>query len=600
MKRTLFLLMTICLMIGLLTVTASAEELSGTCSEGKITWVLDEEGTITFTGEGCMEGVFVTPSGEPTSLEHYGWMDYKDQIRRVVIHEGIISAGGSSFSGCKSLTEVELPDSLQYVEKSAFSGCDNLTSITLPTVLELYIDDNAFAGSGLTEIILPDNVMDVGTYAFFKCENLTYAKLSNHQFEILRESVFQNCTSLTKVDFGTSVNYIADHAFYNTGFTDLVLPETVTFLDNDAFGNCRSLKTLDTGGVGSINKYAFLGCRSLETVTVRPELYLIDWNAFKNCENIRDIYISDLAKWCQIELRGTESSPVIYAENLYLNGSLVEDLVIPKGVTELGGAFTGLSCIKTVMFADSVTFISSAFRGCSNLTTAVIPASVERLSNHSFYECGNLQTIYYQGTEEQWAAIDPWKENDSYYRPANVQIVFNYYSDVSATDFYAHPVLWANENAITTGISATEFGPNASCNRAQVVTFLWRAAGSPEPTVTENPFVDVEAGSFYEKAVLWAVEKGITTGTDGTHFSPNMSCNRAQVVTFLHRAMGNPDVTSTDCPFTDVAPGAWYEAPILWAVENGITNGMAPDTFGVNTVCNRAQVVTFLYRTYVN
>ncbi len=169
-----------------------------------------------------------------------------------------------------------------------------------------------------------------------------------------------------------------------------------------------------------------------------------------------------------------------------------------------------------------------------------------------------------------------------------------------ADSFYYDSVAWALEQGITEGLTETEFGPDAACNRAQVVTFLWRAAGSPEPSVTENPFVDVEEGSFYEKAVLWAVEKGITRGTDATHFSPNASCNRATIVTFLFRAEPSPTVNSNFSPFSDVTLNDWYAAPVLWAVEQGITNGISSTEFGPNASCNRAQVVTFLYRAYQN
>ena len=180
------------------------------------------------------------------------------------------------------------------------------------------------------------------------------------------------------------------------------------------------------------------------------------------------------------------------------------------------------------------------------------------------------------------------------YNPANP------FRDVPLDAFYEESVLWALENNITTGTSATTFGPTGECLRAHVVTFLWRAAGCPEPTSTENPFVDVKEGDFFHKAVLWAVENGITNGIDATHFGPTVPCNRAQVVTFLYRAMQSPAVGTTACPFTDVVAGQWYEPAVLWAVENGITNGLSADTFGVDTTCNRAQVVTFLYRTYVN
>ena len=174
----------------------------------------------------------------------------------------------------------------------------------------------------------------------------------------------------------------------------------------------------------------------------------------------------------------------------------------------------------------------------------------------------------------------------------------NPFTDVPEGSFYIDPVLWAVEKGITTGATATTFNPNGDCQRAAVVTFLWRAAGSPEPTSTTNPFTDVPADAFYYKAVLWAVEQKITNGLTATTFGPFELCNRAQVVTFLYRAMGNPAVNSTENPFQDVDASAWYGPAVLWAVENGITNGMSTTSFGVNTTCNRAQVVTFLYRTY--
>ena len=172
------------------------------------------------------------------------------------------------------------------------------------------------------------------------------------------------------------------------------------------------------------------------------------------------------------------------------------------------------------------------------------------------------------------------------------------FQDVDTEAFYFDALKWAVENGITTGTSDTTFSPNAQCMRAQVVTFLWRAAGSPEPTKTDNPFVDVRPIDFYYKAVLWAVENGITSGMDATHFGPTAYCNRAQVVTFLYRTMGSPEIKAIENPFTDVAAGSFYESAVLWAVENGITNGLSATSFGPDTICNRAQIVTFLYRAF--
>ena len=172
------------------------------------------------------------------------------------------------------------------------------------------------------------------------------------------------------------------------------------------------------------------------------------------------------------------------------------------------------------------------------------------------------------------------------------------FDDVPAGSYFEDPVAWAAENGITTGTSPTTFGPGESCIRAQVVTFLWRAAGSPEPTSANNPFTDVKEKDFFYKAVLWAVENGITTGLDATHFGPGVPCNRAQVVTFLWRTAGSPEPTSANNPFTDVKAGQFCFDAVLWAVEQGITNGVSDTEFGAADICNRAQIVTFLYRTF--
>ena len=167
--------------------------------------------------------------------------------------------------------------------------------------------------------------------------------------------------------------------------------------------------------------------------------------------------------------------------------------------------------------------------------------------------------------------------------------------DVPAGAYYEDAVVWAVGKGITSGTNATTFDPNGTCTRAQAVTFLWRAAGSPTPKTKLMPFPDVPVGSYYWNAVLWAIEQGITEGTSYLTFSPNDSCTRAQIVTFLWRAKGNPAV-SGNAPFTDVPPDAYYAAAVTWAEKNGITGGIGNGLFGSNNTCTRAQIVTFLYR----
>ena len=171
------------------------------------------------------------------------------------------------------------------------------------------------------------------------------------------------------------------------------------------------------------------------------------------------------------------------------------------------------------------------------------------------------------------------------------------FTDVAVTDYYYDAVLWAAENGITGGVDDTHFAPNAPCTRAQIVTFLWRAAGSPAPKSSDMPFEDVAAGSYYHDAVLWAVEQGITVGTSATTFSPDDTCTRAHIVTFLWRAQQSPAAGSAN-PFLDVASDAYYTDAVLWAVKNGITVGTnaAGTTFSPDDDCTRAQIVTFLFR----
>ena len=174
----------------------------------------------------------------------------------------------------------------------------------------------------------------------------------------------------------------------------------------------------------------------------------------------------------------------------------------------------------------------------------------------------------------------------------------NPFIDVPAGSYYEDAVIWAVDKGITTGTSATTFEPNGICTRAQAVTFLWRAAGSPTPKTKVMPFADVKAGSYYYDAVLWAVENGITKGTSDTTFSPDATCSRSQIVTFLWRSQGVPAAGAVN-PFTDVAADAYYNTAVLWAAENGITGGTSATTFSPNNDCTRAQIVTFLYRYFV-
>ena len=169
------------------------------------------------------------------------------------------------------------------------------------------------------------------------------------------------------------------------------------------------------------------------------------------------------------------------------------------------------------------------------------------------------------------------------------------FTDVAADAYYAAPVAWAVDKGITNGMTETTFGPDSPCTRGHVVTFLWRAMGKPAPTQTTHSFTDIAEGEYYYDAVLWAVEQGITSGVTPDTFGPDAVCSRAQIVTFLYQAMDRPAVTGEN-PFADVKPGDYYYTPVLWAVEAGITSGVDTAHFAPERDCIRAHVVTFLYK----
>ena len=217
------------------------------------------------------------------------------------------------------------------------------------------------------------------------------------------------------------------------------------------------------------------------------------------------------------------------------------------------------------------------------------------LAAHQFseYVYNNDATTAADGTKTRICSVCQTTETVT----AEGTKIANPFTDVKADKFYTESVFWAVEKGITTGLTDITFGPDDTCTRAQIVTFLWRAAGKPAPKTTANPFNDVKKSDYFYDAVLWAVENDITQGTGNGTFSPKNHCTRDQVVTFLWRAMGRPASNTTNS-FSDVKAGSFYYDAVLWAVETDITKGMGDGKFAPKNTCTRGQIVTFLYRAY--
>lgn len=310
----------------------------------------------------------------------------------------------------------------------------------------------------------------------------------------------------------------------------------------------------------------------------------------------------------------------------YAFGATIDDLPVP---TRSGYQFEGWGTVPATMPAENLTLtaqwsrISSGGGGGSytpsytitvddakNGDITVSPKSASSGTTVTItvdpdkgYELDELTVLDKNGKE-----VELTKKSDSKYTfkmpsgKVTIEATFaeiaeyeNPFVDVAEGAYYYDAVLWAAENGITGGTSATTFSPAVTCTRAQTVTFLWRAAGSPDPEGTNMPFTDVASDAYYYDAVLWAVENGITSGTSATTFSPNATVTRAQNVTFLWRWAESSAVEAVN-PFTDVAADMYYHDAVLWAADEGITAGTSATTFSPDDPCLRSQIVTFLYR----
>ncbi len=273
-------------------------------------------------------------------------------------------------------------------------------------------------------------------------------------------------------------------------------------------------------------------------------------------------------------------------------------VIIESGVTGIGStSLRSFEYLDSVIIENGLTKLdSNAVFYCQRLTTVTLPGSLSSIGYHAFQQCDRLSDIYYGGSKAQLEKIamdNSWLANKVVHY--NSYVPGFCFADVPADAWYAGAVSWATKNEITAGVGDDRFAPDRNCDRAQIVTFLWRSNGAPEPKSSANPFTDVSASDYYYKAVLWAVENDIVSGIDATHFSPNAPCTRAQVVTLQYRAAGKP-IVAEENSFTDVPPDVWYTDAVRWAVHNNITQGYGDGKFSPDENCTRAQVVTLFYR----
>lgn len=351
------------------------------------------------------------------------------------------------------------------------------------------------------------------------------------------------------------ISEIQEKAFEsNAHLQSITLPEAITKVGNCAFKNCTSLTSVTING--DLADCDYRSSRGSDYD------YSVFYNAGRNASGITVTFGNGVTRIpACLFATGHDKTEGVYAR--------VTEVSIPYTVKEVRErAFNRCYDLRSITFeGHAPQFEEDAFWGVS--AVAKYPRS------------GNWPSSIFQ----DYGGNLTWQATGSK----------NPFRDLNSDSYYYFPVQWAAEEGITAGVASDRFDPYGNCTRAQVVTLLWRTAGCPEPKGTAS-FVDVPAGKYYAKAVAWAVENGITYGVSADRFDPNGTCTRGQIVTFLWRAAGSPAPQNGYNPFSDVYAGSYYEEAVLWAVENGITYGTSSTAFSPKDTCTRGQIVTFLFR----
>ena len=427
---------------------------SGVCGEN-LTWEFDPStGTLTISGIGQMINY------------NFPWEDFKDDIKTVIIEDGVTTIGGSAFSGCSSLTSVTIPDSVTTIGNHAFSGCSSLTSITIPNSVTT-IGSSAFCDcDSLRSITIPDGVTEIGGWAFQCCSRLTSVTIPD-SVTTIGSSAFNNCSSLASITIPDGVTEIDDWTFNGcSSLASVTIPDSVTTIGDSAFYGCTSLTSITLpDSVTEIGAYAFRDCSSLISVTIPDSVTIIANGAFGGCSRLTSVAIPDsvttiggyaFVSCSRLTTITIPDSVTTIGDYAFYNCSRLASVTIPDGVTTIGNhTFSLCTSLTSITLPDSVTTIGeSAFDCCNSLASITIPDSVTTIGDSAFYNCGlesitipngvttigyeafyscdNLTDVYYYGTEKEWNSIFIDEYNDEL---LDATIHYNYIDPDKFTGF---------------------------------------------------------------------------------------------------------------------------------------------------------------------
>ena len=420
----------------------------------------------------------------------------------------------------------------------------------------------------------------IGENAFYDLYNVIRVELPAGL--IYFQNAFEGCESLSEFSFPAgSYN---GYSVVNDG-TMILRKADYDDMDSLVVYACAPVVNETVAvpdGVDTIHFGAFEGCGMTE-LFFPASLKLVLPGAFKNCPDLETVhYCGTEEDWAAVHVESDEPN----GGNASLDAAdLHFQIFVPEKAATCteDGNDAHYSCADCDLYYDA-----------EDPTVILAEAPVKAAEGHAWDDGVVTKEPTTEAEGEKLFTCENCGETKT--EAIEKLIPENPFEDIEETDWFRDPVLWAYANGITGGIAANLFGPHESCTRGQVVTFLWAAAGKPAPTADYNPFKDVAETDYFYKAVLWAVEKGITKGVAEDMFGPTQACTRGQIVTFLWASHNRPVPTLSENPFDDFDSSAYYYQPILWAVENEITTGIGAGKFGPESICTRCQIVTFLYK----
>lgn len=534
-KRFLAIILAMALCLALIPMSAFAADAHVSLSAIKYEVTKENTVTITDCAEGARGTLEIPATIDNLPVTKIGKNAFWDcsQITSVTFPTSITEIGDCAFWECTSLTGVVIPDTVTKMGYMTFIGCTSLLSASIGKGLKAVPNQAFDSCESLQTVILPDGLESIGTGSF------------------------QNCKSLTSIVLPSSLKSIHNLAFARTGLTSVIIPNRVEELQYQAFYGCSDLDSASLGsGLKGMGGDVFSHCTALENIVIPDSVTKLTGSNFASCTSLKTATI----------------------------GGGVENLD--------DASFIGCTALETVIVREGVKVIgNNTFWDCKNIKTLYLPSSLYDIQKTAFRDATTLTDIYFAGTAYAWGGMSIGEDNDPV---LNATMHYLPFGDVAGSDYFYIPMTWAIDEGITNGTSETTFSPGQNCSQAQILTFLYRAAGSP-PVSGGSDYTNskVEPSKYYYNAMLWADRQGVVTDIA---LDPDADCTRGDVVTYLWRLADKPAASTS--VFTDVPASAPYAQAVAWAVEKGITNGTSATTFSPDQVCTRGQIVTFLYRAY--